>query len=194
MSAYKWLWHTHMISVWSERVLGVVCICLSQVGQSKNLFCPYTSYLTRAQGVKEFLRRLSETLVEKERLECLLALSICGEMQVVSLVKGEGGSRVFLDTWVLMVSLLCTEAEEYWEEEGMDEENSAFSTSFASCKQCLEIFLIFQSYLDQNFSNNLTCNILLCPCSIFSFFLLADFCAARWAIKNILKQEQRSEY
>ena len=109
----------------------------SQVGQSKNLFCPYTSYLTRAQGVKEFLLKLSETLVEKERLECLLALSICGEMQVVSLVKGEGGSRVFLDTWVLMVSLLCTEVEEYWEEEGMEEENSALSKSFASCKQSM---------------------------------------------------------
>ena len=42
--------------------------------------------------------------------------------------KGEGGSRVFLDIWLLIVSLLCTEEEEKWELDGREEEYSWFST------------------------------------------------------------------
>ena len=40
---------------------------------------------------------------------------------------------MLLDTWVLMVSLLCTEEEENWDEEGMLEEYSTFSNLLSTC-------------------------------------------------------------
>ena len=86
-----------------------------------------TTDLIRLHGVKEFLRKLSETVLEKESVDDLLSW----------LCFAASTTRVVLDTWVLMVSLLCTEVEEYWEEEGMEEDNSALSKSFASCKQSM---------------------------------------------------------
>ena len=84
----------------------------------------------------EFLRKENETVDGLRVLLLELDISRLPGDTLLVWGKGEGGASVVLEIWELMVSLLCTEEEEYWEEEGKDEENSTVSTNFPSffCK------------------------------------------------------------
>ena len=66
--------------------------------------------LIRILGVMEFFLKANETV------ECLLAApgwhTMVSGSPSLAPGWGEGGSRVARDTWVWIVSLLCTEEEE----------------------------------------------------------------------------------